>query len=331
MSTGPENVVLHQFRQEVLRHDGRPDRRRAAGGVPRPRDEAAFAALVRRHGPMVLGVCRRVLRNAHDAEDAFQATFLVLVRKAGVAPAPGAVGDWLYGVAYRTALKAAGAGRRRGARKRGRWRTCPSRQPRPDARGADLQPVLDEELSRLPDKYRGAVVLCDLEGKTRKEAARQLGVPEGTLSGRLATARRDAGAAAGPARGGAVGAGVGGRAVARGARRRRCRRRCWPRRSRRPRGGGPALAVPAAVAPIVEGVMRTMLLARLKIGRVGVGRSRPRAGGRRRPVPGCSGRAGGGPGGAGRGAQKRPRPAPGDLGAGRPIEARTARRRGQRG
>jgi RNA polymerase sigma factor (sigma-70 family) len=153
------------------------------------RDEAAFAALVRRHGPMVLGVCRRVLGHAQDAEDAFQATFLVLVRKAGAVVPRERVANWLYGVAYQTALKARAVARRR----RGREKQVPE-MPEPPAReqlpGTDLRPLLDRELSGLPEKYRAAVVLCDLEGKTRKEAARQLGWPEGTLSGRLARARR---------------------------------------------------------------------------------------------------------------------------------------------
>src|SRR5262249_34368415 len=141
----------------------------------RRRDEAALAALVRRHGSMVWGVCRRVLHNHHDAEDAFQATFLVLVRKAASIVPRDMVGNWLYGVAHQTALKA----RTTTAKRRRRERTLtgmpePAMAEQPVWR--DLQPLLDEELSRLPDKYRAVIVLCDLEGKTRKEAARQLGV-----------------------------------------------------------------------------------------------------------------------------------------------------------
>jgi RNA polymerase sigma factor (sigma-70 family) len=153
------------------------------------RDEAAVAALVRRHGPMVWGVCRRVLRNHHDAEDAFQATFLVLVRKAASVLPREMVGNWLYGVAHQTALKARATAAKRQARER-----QVKEMPEPAAKleaapWPDLEPLLDQELSRLPDKYRVAIVLCDLEGKTRKEAARQLKVPEGTLSTRLRTAR----------------------------------------------------------------------------------------------------------------------------------------------
>ncbi len=187
----PWSSLLQQLRRAALRHDG--------GGMTdgqllecylAQRDEAAFTALVRRHGPMVLGVCRRVLHNSHDAEDAFQATFLVLVRKAAAIARRELLGNWLYGVAYRTALDArAAAARRREHEKQ--VNEMPEAQA-PDAAEVwrDLRPLLDQELNRLPDKLRVAVVLCDLEGRTRKEVARQLGIPEGTLSGRLTTARR---------------------------------------------------------------------------------------------------------------------------------------------
>ncbi len=137
---------------------------------------------------MVWGVCRRVLRNHHDAEDAFQATFLVLVRKAASIASRELLANWLYGVAHQTALKA----RATAAKRKGRERQVTD-MPEPAVTEQDLwrdlQPLLDEELSRLPDKYRVVIVLCDLEGKTRKEAARQLGCPEGTVAGRLARAR----------------------------------------------------------------------------------------------------------------------------------------------
>jgi RNA polymerase sigma factor (sigma-70 family) len=149
------------------------------------RDEATFAALLQRHGPMVLGVCRRVLRNEADAEDAFQATFLVLVRKAASLSSRAVLGDWLHGVARRTALNA----RRLAARRREKE----SAMARPEAQGpaaeGDWLPLLDEELRRLPDKYRLPLVLCDLEGRTRREAAGRLGWPEGTVAGRLARGR----------------------------------------------------------------------------------------------------------------------------------------------
>jgi RNA polymerase sigma factor (sigma-70 family) len=182
--------VLRHLRRAALLGDGSgvTDAQLLEGFLAR-RDGACFEALVRRHGPMVLGVCRRVLRDPHDAEDAFQATFLVLVRRASSVVPREMVGNWLYGVAYRTALEA----RRSAARRQARERQVPD-MPQPsveaEALWHDLQPLLDEELDRLPDKYRAAVVLCDLQGRTRKEAARQLGVPEGTVSGRLTTARR---------------------------------------------------------------------------------------------------------------------------------------------
>ena len=150
------------------------------------RDEAAFAALVRRHGPMVLGVCRRVLGNDSDAHDAFQATFLVFVRKAGTLADRGRVAGWLYGVAYHTARKARAMNRIRRAKER-------AAGPRPDAgpadRWDDVRTVLDEELARLPETYRLAVVTCDLEGHSVREAARVLGWPQGTAATRLARGR----------------------------------------------------------------------------------------------------------------------------------------------
>jgi RNA polymerase sigma-70 factor (ECF subfamily) len=150
-------------------------------------DAAAFEALVRRHGGMVLGVCRRVLHDSHDAEDAFQATFLVLVRRASAVRPREMVGSWLYGVAYRTALAARRAAARRRARER-RVREMARPEPADDV-WREERPVLDRELARLPDKYRTPLTLCDLEGETRAEAARRLGWPEGTVASRLARAR----------------------------------------------------------------------------------------------------------------------------------------------
>jgi RNA polymerase sigma factor (sigma-70 family) len=153
------------------------------------RDEAAVTALVHRHGPMVWGVCRRVLRNHGDAEDAFQATFLVLVRRAASILPRDMVGNWLYGVAHQTALKARATMAKRQAReKRLGEMPEPAVVTQPDL-WRDLELLLDQELSCLKDKYRAALVLCDLEGKSRKQAAHQLQIPEGTLSSRLTTAR----------------------------------------------------------------------------------------------------------------------------------------------
>ncbi|HEV3259809.1 MAG TPA: sigma-70 family RNA polymerase sigma factor [Gemmataceae bacterium] len=151
-------------------------------------EEPAFAALMHRHGPMVLDVCRRVLGDAHEAEDAFQATFLVLVRKAGSIGRPELLGHWLYGVAYRTALKAkAGAARRRAHERQ--VIDMPATESVHDVVWRDLRPVLDEEVNRLAAHYRVPFVLCCLEGRTKEEAACQLGLPEGTVSSRLARAR----------------------------------------------------------------------------------------------------------------------------------------------
>jgi RNA polymerase sigma factor (sigma-70 family) len=182
--------VIHQLRRVVLARagDGAADGELLRRFVER-RDEAAFAALVERHGPMVLGVCRRTLGNAHDAEDAFQATFLVLVRRAASIRQRERVGNWLYGVGYRMALEARGKIARRRARER------PVEDlPHPGAAAAvetlELRACLDQELSRLAEKYRLPLVLCDLEGRSRKQVAQQLHIPEGTLSSRLATARK---------------------------------------------------------------------------------------------------------------------------------------------
>ncbi|HWY87638.1 MAG TPA: efflux RND transporter periplasmic adaptor subunit [Gemmataceae bacterium] len=152
------------------------------------RDEDAFAALVQRHAPMVLGVCGRVLRDANDAEDAFQATFLVLVRKARSISRPNLLANWLYGVARRTAL----AAKTRAAKRQMKEKevvACATADPSSAAVWADLRPVLDEEVSRLPARYRVPFVLCYLEGRTNEEAARIIGCPKGTVLSRLSWAR----------------------------------------------------------------------------------------------------------------------------------------------
>jgi RNA polymerase sigma factor (sigma-70 family) len=153
------------------------------------RDQAAFELLLWRHGPMVLGVCRRLLPDPHDAEDAFQATWLTFVKKAGSVVHGGAVGSWLYQVAHRVALRARIELAKRAKKERhapNEIAAAPADEP---VGSSELGQVLDEELSRLPDRQRAAFVLCCLEGRTGEEAARELGCPAGTVSSRLTRAR----------------------------------------------------------------------------------------------------------------------------------------------
>ena len=151
-------------------------------------DEGAFETLVTRHGPMVWGVCKRVLGNHQDAEDAFQATFLILARRAPSIRPREMLGNWLYGVAYRTASKARSTRFKRNARE-----TTVNELPEPivGARNVhdDLGDRLDHELTRLPEKYRVPIILCDLQEKSHKDAAILLGWPIGTVSGRLSRGR----------------------------------------------------------------------------------------------------------------------------------------------
>jgi RNA polymerase sigma factor (sigma-70 family) len=267
MTTTRLSKVIHHLRRAVLLRDG--------AGLSDPqllecflsrREEAAFAALVRRHGPMVLGVCRRVLRHRQDAEDAFQAAFLVLARRAASIASRELLASWLYGVAYRTALKARAAATRRRGRERQVSAMPEPAAARPDP-WEDVRPLLDEELSRLPDQYRLPIILCDLEGKTHKEAAGQLGWPVGTLSGRLARARhklagrlaRHGFTLAGPT----LAAGLAERAAAE-----------WVpaslvsatvRAAGLGAAGPAAAAVSAPVASLVEGVLHSMLPAQAKL------------------------------------------------------------------
>jgi RNA polymerase sigma factor (sigma-70 family) len=152
------------------------------------RDEGAFAALVRRLGPLVLGACRRVLHNAQDAEDVFQAAFLTLARKAAARSWQGSVAGWLYLTAYRLALKVRAETERRAAREL-RAPVRSSTDPLAEVTGRELCTVLDEELSLLPEKYRSPLLLCCLEGLSRDEAAQRLGWSAGALKGRLERGR----------------------------------------------------------------------------------------------------------------------------------------------
>jgi RNA polymerase sigma factor (sigma-70 family) len=151
-------------------------------------DEAAFASLLGRYGQLVWGVCRRVLRDEHDAEDAFQATFLVLARSAGSVRNRASVRAWLHGVALKVAVRARA--------RRSRWQALERpvvevavRDTAPAIAG-ELGSILDEEIRRLPEKYRAPVILCYLEGLSGEEAAQQLGCPRATLATRLARARQ---------------------------------------------------------------------------------------------------------------------------------------------
>ncbi|MGH7224547.1 MAG: sigma-70 family RNA polymerase sigma factor, partial [Gemmataceae bacterium] len=153
----------------------------------RQRDEAAFAELVARHGPLVFGLCRRLLGNVQDAEDVFQATFLVLARKAATIRKPESLSCWLHGVAYRLAVKARTEAERR--RLHERQVVPPIDSAETELSWREVRGLIDEELQRLPEKQRLPLVLCYLEGLTQDEAARRLGWPRGTLKRRLETGR----------------------------------------------------------------------------------------------------------------------------------------------
>lgn len=185
MSNAQAGVVLQHLQRLAGRQSAAqpPDAQLLERFTTR-RDEAAFAALVRRHGPMVLNVCRSVLRHEHDAEDAFQATFLILARRAASLRQPAAVAGWLHEVAHRVAVKARGDAARRRAREQ-KATAVPPPDPTLDMTLRDLQRVLHEELRRLPEKYRLPLVLCYLEGRSQEQAAGQLGWSKGTLRGRV--------------------------------------------------------------------------------------------------------------------------------------------------
>jgi RNA polymerase sigma factor (sigma-70 family) len=189
MATAPSDTLLRHIHHLAAGRSVPPwtDRELLEDFAAR-HDEAAFAALVARHGPMVLRVCRRVLRHEQDAEDAFQATFLVLARSTASIRRRDTVGGWLYGVAYRTAMKA----KRSAARRRNHEARLKAVVPQAAASPSwdEVQAVLDEEVRRLPPRFREAFVLCVLDGKSGAEAAAELGCKEGTVKSRVNRARR---------------------------------------------------------------------------------------------------------------------------------------------
>jgi RNA polymerase sigma factor (sigma-70 family) len=188
MATRQVENVLHHVRQVLAQHGARQQSdRELLRHFAQRRDEQAFAELVRRHGPMVLAVCRRVLHDLHDAEDAFQAVFLILARKANARGWCESVANWLYLVAYRLAA------RLRKDRQRDRLEMPPIQAVSVDlleaVSGRELCAAVDEELSRMPERLRAGIVLCCLQGATRDEAVRQLGWSLGTLKRRLEQGR----------------------------------------------------------------------------------------------------------------------------------------------
>ncbi len=225
-----------------------------------PSAEDAFTILIERHGPMVWGVCRRLLPDRDAAADAFQATFLVLVRRASAVRVDDSLGPWLYGVSRRVAARARATSLRRMARETSGVEAVTSQAPDPGR--AERLEILDEEIGRLPEPQRAVVVLCDLEGLPHEEAARRLGCPVGTIESRLSRGRRrlrDRLVRRGFAPGAAA---------------------LWADAAREGSAAMPAAlikhtvrfvtcspaagAVPAAVASIAEGAMQMMWVARLK-------------------------------------------------------------------
>ncbi len=188
MATAPLGNVLHHLNQLAVAESARGQTDgQLLEHFARRQDATAFAALMQRHGRLVLGVCRHVLGHEQDAEDAFQATFLVLARHAAAVRNRNALAGWLHGVAYRTAMKA----KRAAARRRAHEKQAPPPPPASsEAACRELQVAVDEEVQRLPEKYRAPFVLCCLEGKGTAEAAEQLGWKVGTVSGRLSRARK---------------------------------------------------------------------------------------------------------------------------------------------
>ncbi len=189
MSNRPlDNIVWHLRELVAVDQTAAATDRELLRRFVQQQDDAAFTALVQRHGPMVLSVCRRVLRHVHDAEDACQVAFLVLARKAGSIRRSESLGSWLHGVAFRAAANLKRQVARRHARETAAVDVA--QQPDPgDVSWREVRAVLDEELRHLPTRYQAPLVLCYLEGKTRDEAAQELGWSTGTLRGRLERGR----------------------------------------------------------------------------------------------------------------------------------------------
>jgi RNA polymerase sigma factor (sigma-70 family) len=187
LPTAGLNKALAHLRLSLLPSDDLTDRMLLERFLAN-RDEAAFAALVQRHGRLVMGICNRVLGNVHDCEDVFQAVFFILARKADSVVKQETLASWLYTVAHRASLEARETIARRRLREH-HMVDLNKAQAKP-VEAQDWMPLLDRELSQLPNKYRTLIVLCDLEGKSRKQVSQQVGLKLGTLASRLATARR---------------------------------------------------------------------------------------------------------------------------------------------
>jgi RNA polymerase sigma factor (sigma-70 family) len=190
MVTQPLHGVLQQLRKVAAEQTDRElSDRELLNRFLAVRDESAFTVLIERHGPMVLGVCRRSLSNLHDAEDACQATFLVLARRAASVRQTTSLGNWLHGVACRVAANLKRVHARRKTRER-EIGAKPQADPVAEVTWREMQTILDEALQQLPERYRTPMILCYLECMTRDEAAQQLGLSLTTLHGRLEHARR---------------------------------------------------------------------------------------------------------------------------------------------
>ena len=264
MSGGDPSGALRDIRTlfSVGMHGGLTDRQLLERFVNRNGSSAedAFTILLERHGPMVWGVCRRLLPDRSAAADAFQATFLVLVRKASAVRVDDSLGPWLYGVSRRVAARARATALRRGARETGGVEAVAG--PAPDPGRAERLAILDEEIGRLPERHRAAVVLCDLEGLPHEEAARRLGCPVETVESRLSRGRQRL-------RDRLVRRGLAPAAAALWAEMAREASAAMPaaliKQTARFVTSSPAAgAVPVAVTALAEGVIQVMWLARLK-------------------------------------------------------------------